>query len=404
MKIISLLQGLGITGFLDITFMSLLIYSVLVWFKKTKAAFVLTGILIIAGVYILAREFNLLLTATVFQGFFAVILVAVIVIFQEELRHFFEQVAVWSLNRRLTKRESMRLSHPEVETLVRTAVDLSREKVGALIIIRGKDMIIRYLNGGVDLDGTLSEHLLKSLLDPHSIGHDGAVVIERGRITKFSSFLPLSKNLESIKHTGTRHAAALGLAEATDAFCIIVSEERGNISVAHEGVIKKITSGKELSLILDKFYQEIRPIRVKHSLQDFFVKNSREKIIALGVAVALWFTLVYGSRLVYKTYTVPIKYSVLPSTMTVRELYPNEVDVTLSGSHRAFYFFDRKHITVFLKLWNLEKGSQKIKISGADLLFPKKFVFEGIEPPAVRVFVEQQLQNRKESNNLGQEP
>jgi len=234
MKIISLLQGLGITGFLDITFMSLLIYSVLVWFKKTKAAFVLTGILIIAGVYILAREFNLLLTATVFQGFFAVILVAVIVIFQEELRHFFEQVAVWSLNRRLTKRESMRLSHPEVETLVRTAVDLSREKVGALIVIRGKDMIIRYLNGGVDLDGTLSEHLLKSLLDPHSIGHDGAVVIERGRITKFSSFLPLSKNLESIKHTGTRHAAALGLAEATDAFCIVVSEERGNISVAHE--------------------------------------------------------------------------------------------------------------------------------------------------------------------------
>lgn len=404
MKIISSLQGLGVTGFLDITFMTLLIYSVLVWFKKTKAAFVLTGILIIAGVYIIARELNLVLTAAVFQGFFAVILVAVIVIFQEELRHFFEQVAVWSLNRRLTKRESRRLSHPEVETLVRTTVELAKEKIGALIVIRGKDMIIRYLNGGVDLDGKLSEQLLKSILDPHSIGHDGAVVIERGRITKFSCFLPLSKNAEIIMHSGTRHAAALGLAELTDSFCIVVSEERGTISVAHEGVIKKIPGGKELSVLLDRFYQEITPIRVKNSLQEFFLKNSREKIIALGVAMALWFALVYGSKLVYKTYTVPVKYSVLPSTLTVREIEPDEVDVTFSGPRRAFYFFNKKDITVFLKLWNLEEGSREIRISEADVLLPKKFVFESIEPPAVSVYVEHQPQNRNDAHSAGQAP
>jgi len=395
MKIISLLHGLGIAGFVDIAFMSLLIYCVLVWFKKTKAAFVLTGILIIAGVYIVAREFNLLLTATVFRGFFAVILVAVIVIFQEELRQFFEQVAVSSLNRRLSKRESMRLSYPELETLVRTTTDLAREKIGALIVIRGKDMIIRYLNGGVDLDGKLSEQLLKSILDPHSIGHDGAVVIERGRITKFSCLLPLSKNSEIITHTGTRHAAALGLAELTDTFCIVVSEERGIISVAHEGGIKKISGDQELRAMLHRFYQEIRPIRVKNSLQDFFVRNSREKIIALGVAVALWFALVYGSKLVYKSYTVPVKYSVLPSTMTVKAIDPSEVSVTLSGPHRAFYFFDKKDITVFLKLWNLEEGSQEIKISDADLLYPRKFVFESVEPRSVRVFVGTRAQKKE---------
>jgi hypothetical protein len=176
----------------------------------------------------------------------------------------------------------------------------------------------------------------------------------------------------------------------TDAFCIVVSEERGDISVAHQGVIKKITSGEDLSVMLDRFYQEIRPVRVKNSLQDFFVKNSREKIIALGMTMALWFALVYGSKLVYKTYTVPIKYSVLPSTMTVREIYPKEVDVTLSGPHRAFYFFDKENITLFLKLWNLEEGSQEVRISETDLLFPKKFVFESIEPPAVNVTVERQ--------------
>ncbi|MFX0208165.1 MAG: diadenylate cyclase, partial [Candidatus Hodarchaeota archaeon] len=320
---------------------------------------------------------------------------AVIVIFQEELRQFFEQVAVWSLNRRLRKRESMRLSHPEVETLARTIIDLSREKVGALIVIRGKDVIIRYLNGGIELGGKLSEPLLKSILDPHSIGHDGAVVIERGRITQFSCHLPLAKDIKSIGHMGTRHAAALGLAELTDAFCIVVSEERGSISLAHKGKIKQVESGSELSVMLDKFYQEISPFQIKKSWQDFFKKNSREKIIALGIAVALWFALVYGSKSVYKTYTVPIEYSVLPSTLAVKEIYPKEVDVTLSGEHRAFYFFNPKQITVFLKLWNLEKGLHEIKIADSDLLFPKKFVLEGIEPPAVKVHVEQNIQKKR---------
>ena len=381
----TLFKEVGIPGFLDIAFMTLIIYSVSIWFKKTKAAFVLTGILIIAGVYLLAREFNLVLTATIFRGFFAIILVAVVVIFQEELRHFFEQVAVWSLNRRTKKTKKSFLLPTEVTTLVRTVVDFSKEKIGALIVIQGKDAIIRHLHGGLDLNGKLSEPLLKSLFDPHSIGHDGAVVIERGKISRFAAKLPLTKDLKKIGYSGTRHAAALGITELTDAFCIVVSEERGTISIAHHGMLRTMDSPDMLSRELDQFYRDINPPAERKVFQEFFKKNQREKIIALLLAIALWSVVVYGSRSAYRTYTLPIEYSVLPSTLAVKNLEPQKVDVSLSGPRRAFYFLSKKDLRLYIKIWNLEEGTWQIKISKSDISIPKHLVVENMEPPAIKV-------------------
>jgi hypothetical protein len=189
-------------------------------------------------------------------------------------------------------------------------------------------------------------------------------------------------------HTGTRHAAALGLAELTDALCLVVSEERGTISVARNGEIHQMKDTEQLRAFLDRFYQDISPGQVKRISQDFFQKNSKEKIIALSMALALWFVLVYGSKLVTKTYTLPVEYSVLPSTLKVAALSPTEVDVVFSGPRRAFYFFNRNSIMVYVKLWNLKAGTRKIKLSKADLSYPKNLVVESIEPPAIEVEIE----------------
>ena len=401
----TLFKEVGIAGFLDMAFMTLIIYSVSIWFKKTKAAFVLTGIIIIAGVYLLAREFNLVLTATIFRGFFAIILVAVVVIFQEELRHFFEQVAIWSLNRRTKRTKKAFLLPAEVTTLVRTVVDLAKEKIGALIVIQGKDAIVRHIHGGVDLSGKLSEPLLKSLFDPHSIGHDGAVVIERGTIARFAAKLPLTKDLKKIGYSGTRHAAALGITELSDAFCIVVSEERGTISIAHNGMLRTMDSPDMLSRELDRFYREINPPAERKVFQEFFRKNQREKIIALVLSVALWSVVVYGSRSAYRTYTLPIEYSVLPSTLVVNNLEPQKVDVSVSGPRRAFYFLSKKDLRLYIKIWNLEEGTWQLKISKSDISIPKSLVVENIEPPAVRVTLSgsdtNNFQNRSNPGTIG---
>lgn len=394
MELLTLLKEVGIVDFIDILFMSLVIYGVLIWFKKTKAAFVLTGILIMAGVYLLAREFNLSLTSYVLQGFFAVILIVVVVIFQEEVRHFFEKIAVWSLNRKSQK--PMRLSSPEVETLVRTLNDFAHEKIGALIIIQGKDLIVRHLEGGVELHGKLSEALLKSIFDPHSSGHDGAVVIERDQVERFSCHLPLSRDFKTLGQTGTRHAAALGLSELTDALCLVVSEERGTIVFARRGTLQPVNDSETLSTVIKNFYQEISPPPANKLWQEFFKKNSREKIIALVMTLALWFVLVYGAKLVYKTYTIPIDYSALPAGLTVENIDPQEIEVSFSGPRRAFYFFSTREVKIFLKLWKVKKGDHRFKISKSDLSFPQGMVLENLEPSVVSVNIDEVPSETKE--------
>ncbi|HPD60240.1 MAG TPA: diadenylate cyclase [Thermodesulfobacteriota bacterium] len=383
MELFNFLKEIELNGFIDILFMWLIIYSVLIWFKKTKAAFVLTGIIIMAGVYLIAREFDLTLTASVLQGFFAVILIVIVVIFQEELRHFFEKIAVWSLNRK--SQRPMQLSRPEVETLVRALNDFAHEKIGALIVIQGKDLIMRHLEGGVELHGKLSEALLKSIFDPHSSGHDGAVVIERDQVSRFSCQLPLSKDFKTLGQAGTRHAAALGLSELTDALCLVVSEERGTIVIARNGALQTVNDSETLSTIIKKFYQEINPPPANKFWQDFFKKNSREKIIALVMTLALWFVLVYGSKLVYKTYTVPIECSALPAGLIVEEITPQTIEVSFSGPRRAFYFFNTNEVKVFLKLWNVKEGRHSFKIAKSYLSFPQGIALENLEPSVVKV-------------------
>lgn len=382
-----IITEIGIPGLFDIAFMSLLIYALLVLFNRTKARFVLTGVIIISLVYLLARQFNLVLTTSVLQTFFAVIFIALIIIFQEEIRQFLEQIALWSLNPQLALERSRGSSREEIEVLVKTITDLAEERIGALIILPGKTTIERSIEGGKTLNGKLSEPLLKSLLDPHSIGHDGAIIIDNGNVVKFSCHLPLSKNFTMLMNRGTRHAAGLGLSEQSDALCLIVSEERGTVSVARNGELREIGS-EQLNLILEKFYSDVNPIKKRKHWFTFFTKNYREKAIAVFMAVALWFVFVHESKLVYRTYNVPVKYTTLPSELKVEDIKPETVKVTFLGPRRAFYFFNEKEVELFLKIPEARKGIKTVNISESSLKFPKDISLENIEPRRVLVRID----------------
>jgi len=382
-----IIREIGIPGLFDIAFMSLLIYALLVLFNRTKARFVLTGVIIISLVYLLARQFNLVLTTSVLQTFFAVIFIALIIIFQEEIRQFLEQIALWSLNPQLALEKSRGSSREEIDVLVNTITDLAKERIGALIILPGKTTIESSIEGGKTLNGKLSEPLLKSLLDPHSIGHDGAIIIDNGDVVKFSCHLPLSKNFAMLMNRGTRHAAALGLSEQCDALCLVVSEEKGTISVARNGELREIGS-EQLSLVLEKFYSEVNPIKKRRHWFTFFTKNYREKAIAVFMAVALWFVFVHESKLVYRTYNVPVKYTTLPSELKVEDIKPETVKVTFLGPRRAFYFFNEKEVELFLKIPEARKGIKTVNISESSLKFPKDISLENIEPRRVLVRID----------------
>lgn len=389
MSIIEILKEVGISGIFDIVFLSILIYTVIIFFKRTKAVFVLVGIGIISIIYLLSKQFNLILTASVFHQFFAVILIVVVVIFQEELRRFFEQVAMWSLRDRSPLRSKLKhLTRKEVEIIIRVSTELAKERIGGIIVITGKDPIVRHLEGGISLNGELSESLLKSILDPHSPGHDGAVIIEQNKITQFGCMLPLSKDFQKLHRRGTRHAAGLGLAELTDALCIVISEERGTISIAKDGDMYQVNEPEKLNLILERFYREITPVAQVRPLHDYFRKNTLEKVFSILISVILWFVLVHESRLVYKSFSIPIKHADISQEFILKEIKPPEAKVTLSGSRRNFYFFNKEELKLFVQLLKLKEGINSVTISRTDLLFPADFTLINIEPREVKVITE----------------
>src|SRR5512145_1561872 len=161
--------AITISEIIDIVVVATLLYTAIVWAQRTRAALVVRGILVFGGIYILARYLDLQMTAWIFQGFFAIFLIMIVVIFQEELRQFFERIAVWSLARKRVPP----LGASTADIMVRTLADLAKERVGALIVIRGNDPLERHITGGIPLDGKLSAPLIKSIFDPHSPGHDG---------------------------------------------------------------------------------------------------------------------------------------------------------------------------------------------------------------------------------------
>lgn len=401
MKIVEILvdivKEVRLSGFLDIAFIAVFIYSFLVLFKQSKARFIVTGIVIISVIYLIARVLDLVLTTSLLQAFFAVILLALIIIFQEEIRRFFEQIALWSLNPKLKSYKPTNPREKEIGILTDTLTDLANHKIGALIILKGNTSISDYLEGGELLEGRVSESLLKSIFDPHSVGHDGAVVIEKGIITMFATHLPLSKNFSQLRNRGTRHAAALGLSEVTDALCLVVSEERGAVSTARNGELRQIVTG-ELNVTLEKFYDEIYPPAKKTTRIDFS-SNYKEKIIALVMAVLLWFVFVHESRPVYRNFEIPIQNVSLPAGLKVKSIDPETITATFLGPRRKFYFFSAGEVNLLLRVPDPQSGVEGVNITESDIKFPNDISLENIEPRRVMVQIEEAEVVKNEGGN-----
>jgi len=376
-----LFHSLRMADFFDIAIISVLIYLVLIWFEATASRFVLLGIFILGVVYIMARLFHMYLTAVVLQAFFAISLFALVVIFQEELRRFFERISIWGIMR---KSHSVVSGYPEIDVISRTLNNLARKKVGALVVVRGADPLDRHLEGGYDLDGRLSEPLLESIFDPHSLGHDGAAIVESGRLSKFGCHLPLSNNIRALGMRGTRHSAALGLAERTDALVIAVSEERGTISLAKEERLKELRDPKSLQAELEKYYLEKFPKRHR-SWSQWLREKSWEKAAAVIVSCVLWFVFIYQTGTVRRDFAVPIEYRNLRADWLVEEPKPNEITVTLLGRARAFDLLDSRALKVVVDMSQIKQGVQELALPPEAVSHPSSLSVVSIEPEKIRV-------------------
>jgi hypothetical protein len=311
-------------------------------------------------------------------------LIIIVVIFQEELRQIFERIAVWSLH----PSPPPALHSEAVNILVRTLADLARDKIGALIVLKGNDPVDRHVMGGIELNGKISEPLLKSILDPHSPGHDGAVVVDQDQVVRFAAHLPLSKNFQQLPHVGTRHGAGLGLAELTDALCIVVSEERGTISVARDGSLREVENFQELGAAIHGFLTDKYPTKERKALSiELFRRNWVAKTAALSLAVAFWYVFVPGSKIIEVRYQVPVQLANLPSQFQLESIQPSEVTILLTGQRRDLYLFDPGKLRITVDASMAEFGRRTFTLSEQNVRYPKDLTIKELAPSVIRISV-----------------
>lgn len=358
--ILDFLRNIRFADIADVGIVTIFIYLMLVWLKKARARFIFIGMAILSAIYLLARFFGLYLTIVALQAFFAVALIMIVIIFQDDFRRLFERIGILGIKRR---RRITILFAQNIEIIASALANLSRKNIGALVVIKGEDILDRHLEAGIYLDAAISQVLLESIFDKHVPSHDGAVIIDSDRLVKLGVYLPLSTNIKEVGRLGTRHAAALGISERTDALAIVVSEEDGIISVAEEGRIKHLKDMNQLMSTLQDFYHKKFPAKKGIMLRHFFTRHLLEKLTAVIVAVILWVTFAHHTGNVRRDFIVPIEYRNLAADRIINEPKTKEVTVTLNGTEQKFSLLKPEELKVSLDMSNIKDGGNQIALT-----------------------------------------
>lgn len=371
----------------DILLVAVFLYLALILFKRTNSFFIVDGIIFLFLAYLAARFFNFYLTGLLLQYFFGFFIVIMVVIFREELRSFFETISLFG---RFRKPVPGAKAGPTgiVDTVVKSLEYLSANKIGALIVFPGQQPLDRLLQGGIALNGDISVPLLLSIFDSSSPGHDGAVFIDGGRIKKFSAHLPLAEKYQQFGNIGTRHRAGLGLSEKSDAFVIIVSEERGTITLARSGVLRVFKSAEALGEELQKFLESKTIFHTPRAWVRSIVRNVPEKILVLLLAIFLWFTFVFQLGQITKEYSVPVEFRFLDTSLQVSKVTPPEMTVILSGKSSEFDLLDPKNIHVVIDASSFDEGSERVKITETMIQAPRSVSLVNYTPSTIRLQIE----------------
>lgn len=229
-----------VSNIFEIIILAVLIYEIIAWVKTTRAFALLKGIIVLLIFWILAYLFNFTTILWIGGKIINIAIIALVVIFQPELRKVLEQLGQRKLFSRLLpfndkKDRGERCTDKTVEELVKASFELGKTKTGALMVIEQEILLTEYEKTGIPIDAIVTSQLLINIFEHNTPLHDGAVIIRGDRVTAATCYLPLSDNMRISKELGTRHRAALGISEVTDTLTIIVSEETGKVSIAIAG-------------------------------------------------------------------------------------------------------------------------------------------------------------------------
>jgi len=252
------------TDTIEIIIIAFLLYNILVWIKDTRAWALLKGIIVIGVFTLIAFILNLRTILWIASKTINVGIIALVIIFQPELRRALEQLGRKKILTNIFRFEGEkdeRFSNKTINELIRATFDLAKEKTGALIVLEQDIILQEYEKTGIEIDAVVTSQLLINIFEHNTPLHDGAVIIRDNRVVAATCYLPLSDNMSLSKSLGTRHRAAVGISEVTDSFTIIISEETGAVSVAVGGELTHNMDGDSIRNKLE--YMRRKTIDVK---------------------------------------------------------------------------------------------------------------------------------------------
>lgn len=274
----SILSYIGITDVLDVIATSVLVYYVLVLISGTRAVQILTGVLVLVGMLGLANVLHLYLLGTILQVIVVGAAVTLPIVFQPELRRALEQLGRGGMfHIGEDPREWNRPEDRSILTIAQAAFLLSRSRLGGLIVLEQQSGLKEFEETGTQLDALLSAELLLAIFMPRSPLHDGAVIVRENVIEAAGCFLPLADHVLAERRVGTRHRAAIGITEQTDAVVVVVSEETGAISVAREGKLSRPV--EEEQRLVKILLAVTRPPRDHRRLHSDLVTHLRARLV-----------------------------------------------------------------------------------------------------------------------------
>jgi diadenylate cyclase len=249
----------GTLGYLsdivDILIVSYIIYHLLKLLRGTRAVQLLKGITVLVVIWMISHVFHLSTLQWLIENLFSVGVIAVIIIFQPELRRALEQLGRGGFFGRSRQAEDQ-IAARVVAEVVKAVTHFSRNRIGALIVIERQTGLSDYAETGTELEAKLSSELLINIFLPNSPLHDGAVIIRDAQIMSAGCYLPLTENPFVSKELGTRHRAGIGLSEISDAVALIVSEETGQVSLAIQGILERNLTEE---ILVSRLYEELKP-------------------------------------------------------------------------------------------------------------------------------------------------
>ncbi len=384
-KLINFLFSMRWQDFIDICLNSYILFRFYVLFRGTNVFRVLIGMTVLWFFQRIAISLGLIVTSWVVQGIVAVGAIIIIVVFRNEIRRVLQAKNLKSILWGLSSKSAI----TPTEIIVDSVFDMAHRKCGGLIVFPGKEDLSDAVQGGIPWRGLITREMIASIFWQDNPVHDGAAIVNGDQIAVVGAILPLSQRDDLPSRYGTRHRAALGLAEATDSLVIVVSEERGDVLVAKGSRLREV---KQKSTLENHLQEHLgTPAIKKRYLRKERLETVTAALLSIIFITGIWFSVSRGKTTLVSL-DIPIEYLNQKPGMEIVNTSVKSINLVLSGSGALIKSITPDQVSVRLDLSQSVIGSNPFTLTAGNISLPPGILLKEINPPAVEVDLDETIQ------------